>query len=92
MNIDGLIEAVSAGIGAAVVVGGAMRRYWHGRENRQQAAFTRSVEAIVDAKIAEVLARQTAFEQRQGRHLDRQDRAIADLRKAVDKQRGQRHD
>lgn len=87
MNVDGLVEAVSAGIGAAAVVGGASRRFWTRREARQQAAFRGAVQQIVDESIADVLARQEAFERRQGQHLDRQDRAIADLRRAVDRKR-----
>ena len=91
MAIEGLVEAVSAGVGAAVAVGTVMRRYWTARERRQQQAFTRAVELIVNRKAEQVIARQVAFEIRQGRHLDRQDRAIADLRNAIETHRG-RHD
>lgn len=87
MNVESLVEAVSAGIGAAAVVGGASRRYWTRREARQQTAFRKAVQQIVDESIADVLTRQAAFERRQGQHLDKQDRAIASLRRAVDKQR-----
>ena len=80
MNIEGLVEAASAGVVAAIGVGGVMRRYWHRREHRQQDAFTAAVGRIVTFKVAELAARQVEFEQRQGRHLDRQDLAIAALR------------
>lgn len=92
MNPESLVEAVSAGIGAAAIVGGTMRRYWRGREERQERAFRRAVQEIVDTSVADVINRQIAFEIRQGRHLDRQDRAIADLRRAVSKQRGHASD
>lgn len=74
------MEAVSAGAVAAIGVGGVMRRYWRRREDRQQVAFAAAVGRIVNAKAAELTARQIAFEDRQGRHLDRQDIAIAALR------------
>lgn len=77
------MEAASAGVVAAVTVGGVMRRYWRRREDRQQVAFAASVGRIVDAKAAQLVARQVAFEERQGRHLDRQDIAIAALRREV---------
>lgn len=86
-GVDGLVEAVSAGIGAAAIVGGASRRFWTRRETRQQAAFRTAVQQVVDESIADVIARQTQFERRQGQHLDRQDRAIAELRKAMDRRR-----
>lgn len=76
MNVIGLAEAVSAGAGSAVVVGGAFRRYWTRREARQQAAFRRDVQDIVDQSVMDVLARQRDFEKRQGRHLDAQDRKL----------------
>lgn len=78
------MEAVSAGAGAAVVVGGVMRRYWRGREDRQQAQFRRAVQDIVDASISDVITRQASFEKSQGQHLDRQDKAIAELRRALE--------
>jgi hypothetical protein len=88
VDAEGLVEAVSAGVGAAVAVGATMRRYWTARERRQQAAFKLAVELIVDRKTEQILSRQVQFEQRQGRHLDRQDRAIADIRRIVETQRG----
>lgn len=51
MNIESLVEAVSAGIGASAVVGESMRRYWRRRERKQQAEFERAVSRIVDAKL-----------------------------------------
>lgn len=77
------MEAASAGLVAAVTAGGVMRRYWRRREDRQQAQFTAAVGRIVAIKAAELVARQQAFEDRQGRHLDRQDIAIAALRGEV---------
>lgn len=87
MNPEGLVEAISAAIGASAIVGGTMRRYWRGREHRQQEAFRRAVQQIVDASVADVIRRQTLFEHRQGQHLDRQDRAIADLRRTITRHR-----
>lgn len=69
-----------------------MRRYWRGREKRQQVAFRKAVQEIVDTSIADVINRQIAFEIRQGRHLDRQDRAIAALTRDVKRQRGHASD
>lgn len=85
MNVESLVEAVSAAAGAAVVVGESSRRYWSRREARQQAAFAQSVRRIVDEALAPVIKRQADSERRQGQHLDRQDRAIAELRKAIDR-------
>lgn len=87
MNYASLVEAISAGLGAGVVTGGAMRRYWLGREGRQQVAFKVAVQKIVDESIADVIRRQTEFERRQGQHLDRQDAAIERLRRAVERRR-----
>jgi hypothetical protein len=83
VDVESLVSAVSAGAGAAVVVGSAMRRYWRGRETRQQAQFEASVQRIVDKSVAGIISRQTQFEQRQGAHLDRQDKVIDEIRKAV---------
>lgn len=66
-----------------MAVGETSRRYWSRREARLQAAFRRAVQAIVDESIADVIRRQTEFERRQGQHLDRQDKAIADLRRLI---------
>lgn len=76
MDVPTLISAAATGAGSAVVVGGAFRRYWSRREIRQQAAFRRAVQAVVDAAISEVIVRQDAFEARQRQHLDRQDRKL----------------
>lgn len=92
MNIEGLVEAASAGIGAAVAVGAAMRHYWTARELRQQIAFRHSVEQIVDAKTAEILERQREFETRQGQHLNRQDIAIAAMRRDIRHLRSRHND
>lgn len=91
MDIEGLISAASAGIGAAIAVGAVMRRYWAAREVRQQNAFRQAVEQIVDGKTEQIIVRQIAFEKRQGAHLDRQDRAIAAIGREVRAIRG-RHD
>lgn len=91
MSVENLVEAVSAAIGAAAIVVGATHRLWASREIRQQAAFRKAVQLIVDASVAEVINRQIDFEVRQGRHLDRQDTAIAELRKRID-QLGRRRD
>lgn len=71
-------------------MGEAMRRYWRGRETRQQAEFEASVQRIVDKSVAGIITRQTQFEQRQGAHLDRQDRVIEEIRKSVRGTGGQR--
>jgi len=60
-----------------------MRRYWTRRQAHDQAAFAAAVGRIVDIKVAELVARQNAAETRQGRHLDRQDLAIAALRRDI---------
>lgn len=83
MDVESLVEAVSAGAGAAVVVGSAMRRYWRGRETRQQAQFEQAVQRIVDKSVSGIITRQRQFEERQGRHLDRQDKAIDEIRHTV---------
>jgi hypothetical protein len=83
VNIDGAVEAASAATGAALGVGAVMRRYWTRREARQQAGFRQAVQDIVDASIADMIGRQVDFERRQGRHLDRQDLAIAALRRDI---------
>jgi hypothetical protein len=88
VNIEGLVEAASAGVVAAVTMGGVTRRYWRRRELLQQAAFTRAVQAIVYKSVVDMIARQGEFEKRQGRHLDRQDIAIAALRREL--RQGQR--
>lgn len=59
------------------MVGESARRFWRRREERQEAAFHRAVQVIVDSAISHVLARQTEFEHRQGQHLDRQDKRLA---------------
>jgi hypothetical protein len=87
VNVASLVEAVSAGAGSAAVVGTAVSKYWRAREARLKAAFTQAVQNIVDASVTDVIARQAAFEARQGKHLDNQDRAIADLRKLVERVR-----
>ena len=79
MDVASLVEAVSAGAGAAVVTGGSFRRYWSRREARQTAAFRRAVQAIVNESVSELIARQAAFELRQARHLDRQDKKLDTL-------------
>lgn len=79
MNWEGLVEAVSAGIGAAAIVGTAMRSYWTRREARQQAAFRRAVQQIVNESMDGILNRQAEFERRQGRHLDRQDETLRQI-------------
>jgi hypothetical protein len=84
LNVEGLVEAASAGIGAAVVAVESTRRYWARREARQQAAFRAAVKAIVDDAMLDVIHRQAEFERRQGKHLDRQDQAIAELRRVVE--------
>lgn len=84
MSTESLVEAVSAAIGAAAIVGGTMRRFWSGREARQEAAFRKAVQEIVDESVADVIRRQTEFEKRQGRHLDRQDRAIGELKRHIE--------
>lgn len=89
MNLDGFITTISAGVVAALGVGESSRRYWHRREERQQASFRAAVQSIVDTSVAEVIRRQVEFEQRQGRHLDRQDRAIDHLRRMVERRTGE---
>jgi biopolymer transport protein ExbB/TolQ len=87
-NLESLVEAVSAATGTAVVVGGVTRRFWVRRETRQQVAFRRAVQDIVDESVADVLRRQAEAERRQGQHLDRQDKAIERLRRLVETRLG----
>lgn len=89
MHVESAVEAASAAAAASVAVAEASRRYWTRREARQQAAFRRAVQQIVDEALAPIIAKQgvvMARQQEQVRHLDRQDRAIADLKAAVDRQ------
>lgn len=90
VNIETLVEAVSAGVGAAVVTGEAMRRFWTRREARQQVSFRRAVQQIVDESIADMITRQAEFERRQGSHLDKQDKDIAALRRLLEARPGRR--
>lgn len=92
MNVESLVEAISAGATGAVVVGTAMRRYWTGRERRQQTEFRRAVQAIVMESTAELAERQRRMEVRQGRHLDHQDQELATLRSMIEKRTLPRHD
>lgn len=84
MNIATLVGTLSGAASAAVVVGAATRGYWTRREARAQAAFTQAVQRIVDASMATVIQRQTEFERRQGRHLDKQDRELIRLRTLIE--------
>lgn len=83
VNPVSLTEATAAGVGAALATGESLRRYFYRRELRQQAEFRSAVQHIVDEALAPVIARQVG----QGAHLDRQDAAIAALRRAVDRKR-----
>lgn len=85
MNVEGLAEAIGAGVTSAAIVGTAMRSYWVRREARQQAAFRRAVQQIVDESMAGVLQRQTEFEKRQGQYLDRQDATLRRVRVLVER-------
>lgn len=92
MRLASLVEATAAGLGAALATGETFRRYWSRREARQQAAFRSAVREIVADELApvmrrqaDVIQRQKDSELRQGKHLDRQDKAIAELRRAVDR-------
>lgn len=85
MNVEGLVEAIGAGVTSAAVVGTAMRSYWVRREARQQAAFRRAVQQIVDESMTDVIRRQAEFEKRQGRYLDRQDETLRRVRVLVER-------
>lgn len=80
-----MVEAVSAGAGSAVVVGGVMRRYWTRRETRQAREFRRAVQAVVDESVADMIRRQAEFEKRQGQHLDRQDARLLRIEHKLDR-------
>lgn len=92
MNVEALVGTVSAAAASAVVTGEAVRRYWARREARQQTAFRRAVQQIVDESMADVISRQADFERRQGQHLDRQDKTLQELRQLVSRRRGPRGD
>lgn len=64
-NWEPAVEAVAAGLTAAVTILTVGRR-----------SFRRAVQEIVDKSQADLIRRQTAFEQRQGQHLDRQDQRL----------------
>ena len=89
-DFERLVESASAAAGAAVVVGAAARKYWTGREIRQQAAFRAAVSQIVREQTAELLTRQAELLSKQRRQLDRQDRVLAELTRTVDQIKGQR--
>lgn len=80
-----MVEAVSAGAGSAVVVGGVMRRYWTRREARQARAFRRAVQAIVADSISDLVRQQAEAEARQGQHLDRQDARLLRIEHKLDR-------
>ena len=88
VGLQGLVEAASGAVVASVTVAEASRRYWTRREARQQVAFRAAVQQIVDEAMAPVLARQVDTERRQGKHLDRQDTAIAQIRADIAMLRG----
>jgi hypothetical protein len=79
VNYEGLVEAIGAGVTSAAVVGTALRSYWTRREARNQQAFRRAVQQIVDESLAGVHRRQIEAERRQGKHLDRQDETLKRL-------------
>ena len=84
MNYEGLVEAIGAGVTSAAIVGTALRSYWTRREARNQLAFRRAVQQIVDESLAAVHKRQVDAERRQGRHLDYQDQILRTLRVMIE--------
>ena len=74
------MSAAGSAAGGAAASAVALRGWWSRREIRQQRAFRRAVQDIVDASVSDLAGRQREFERRQGAHLDRQDQAIAALR------------
>lgn len=85
VTVATLVESVSAGVGAALATAETLRRYWSRRETRNQAEFRAAVQRVVDESIADVIRRQTEFERRQGAHLDQQDKAMEQLRRAMER-------
>lgn len=79
MDAWGIVSAAGSAAGGAAATGAVLRGWWSRREVRQQRAFRRAVQEVVDASVTDILARQREFERRQGAHLDRQDQAIARL-------------
>lgn len=92
MGIESLVQTASAAVGAAVVTGAAARKYWTGREIRQQAEFRRAVTQLITEQTAELIQTNTDLLRQQAEHLSRQDRAIASLRRTVEQIRNSRHD
>lgn len=83
MDAWGIVSAAGAALGGSAATGAMLRGWWSRRELRQQRAFRRAVQDIVDVSVRDVLQRQAEFERRQGAHLDRQDQAIDALRAEV---------
>jgi hypothetical protein len=75
-GLEDAIVTVSSVVGSAAVVGAAGRRWFRGM-----------VQDIVDDSIADVLRRQTEFERRQGKHLDRQDTRLERIERLVTERR-----
>jgi hypothetical protein len=76
-----LVVIVCTILGTGAALAEFLRRALKAREVR----FRYAVQQIVNASISDVLARQVAFEDRVGKHLDRQDRALDALRRKLDR-------
>lgn len=68
------MEAVAAGTGASISIAMLARRW-----------FRRAVQDVVNDSISDVIKRQTEFEDRQGRHLDRQDVRLSSIERKLNK-------
>lgn len=66
------MEAVAAGTGASIGVAALARRW-----------FRHAVQDVVAESVDDLIKRQTAFERRQGEHLDRQDKRLAGIEAAI---------
>lgn len=76
-----LVVIVCTILGTGAALAEFLRRALRAREVR----FKHAVQLIVDSSIHDVIARQAAFEDRVGNHLDRQDRALDVLRRKLDR-------
>lgn len=78
---EALTVIITSILGTGLLVAESLRRMLRRRDER----FREAVQAIVDQSIMDVIRRQTDFERRQGQHLDRQDKAIRELRDLVER-------
>jgi hypothetical protein len=69
-----VVEAIAAGTGTSVSIAVLARRW-----------FRHAVQDVVNESIADVIKRQSEFETRQGKHLDKQDRKLDQIQQRLDR-------